>query len=174
LVATGLMVASAAGVLTEVKTVTAKLPMKQRVLVVDDDASIRDSLKKVLGEAGYEVALAAGGLEALGRCELEQIDLVLLDLNLPNQSGWDVFGRLTAHHPYIPVIIITGLANQYLTALTAGAGALMEKPIEVPVLLKTMDELLGEPKETRLRRLCGELDDTRYVPPACSVFLNKV
>jgi CheY-like chemotaxis protein len=151
-----------------------RMPMKKRVLVVDDDASIRDSLKKVLQDAGYDVALAAGGLEGLGRCELEQIDLVLLDLNLPNQSGWDVFEHLTTHHPFIPVIIITGLANQYFTALAAGAGALMEKPIEVPVLLKTMDELLAEPKETRLRRLCGKLDDTRYVPPACRLFLSKV
>jgi DNA-binding response OmpR family regulator len=148
--------------------------MNPRVLVVDDDASVRDSLKKVLQEAGYEVVLAAGGLEAVGRCDQKPIDLVLLDLNLPNQSGWDVFECLTRRHPGIPIIIITGLPNQYPVALTAGAGALMEKPIEVPALLKTMQELLSEPPEQRLRRLCGQLDDTRYVPPECRVFLEKV
>lgn len=148
--------------------------MKARVLVIDDDASVRDSMKKVLEEAGYEVVLAAGGLEALGRSDLERMDLVLLDLNLTNQSGWDVFEPLTRDHPFLPVIIITGLPNQYSTALTAGAGALMEKPIEVPALLKTMEELLAEPREDRLRRLCGYLDDTRYVPPACRLFLEKV
>jgi hypothetical protein len=40
--------------------------------------------------------------------------------------------------------------------------------------LKTVEELLAEPKESRLRRLCGQLDDTRYVPPACRLFLEKV
>lgn len=148
--------------------------MKKNVLVVDDDDSVRESLKKVLQDAGYEVTLAAGGLEALGRCDLEPIDLVLLDLNLPNQSGWDVFEPLTRDHPFTPIIIITGLPNQYPTALTAGAGALMEKPIEVPALLKTMEELLAEPQEHRLSRLCGHCDDTRYVPPACKLFLEKV
>jgi len=50
----------------------------------------------------------------------------------------------------------------------------MEKPLEVPALLKTMEELLAEPQEHRLYRLCGQLDDTRYVPPACKLFLEKV
>jgi len=143
-------------------------------LVVDDDASVRESLKKVLAEAGYEVALATDGQEAMDRFDPEQVDLLLLDLNLPIRGGWDVFERITTQYPLVPIIIITGLPNQYFTALAAGAGALMEKPIEVPTLLKTVEELLAEPKESRLRRLCGQLDDTRYVPPACRLFLEKV
>jgi len=148
--------------------------MRKRVLVVDDDASVRESLKKVLAEAGYEVALATDGQEAMDRFDPEQVDLLLLDLNLPIRGGWDVFERITTQYPLVPIIIITGLPNQYFTALAAGAGALMEKPIEVPTLLKTVEELLAEPKESRLRRLCGQLDDTRYVPPACRLFLEKV
>jgi len=143
-------------------------------LVVDDDASVRESLKKVLAEAGYEVALATDGQEAMDRFDPEQVELLLLDLNLPIRGGWDVFERITTQYPLVPIIIITGLPNQYFTALAAGAGALMEKPIEVPTLLKTVEELLAEPKESRLRRLCGQLDDTRYVPPACRLFLEKV
>jgi CheY-like chemotaxis protein len=144
--------------------------MKKKVLVVDDDDSVRESLKKVLQEAGYDVVLAAGGLEAAMRFEPSQIDLLLLDLNLPNLSGWDVFEHLTTRYPFVPVIIITGMPNQYQTALAAGVGALFEKPVEVPALLKTMEELLAESNEVRLRRLCGVLNetrhDTRYEPPA--------
>lgn len=147
--------------------------MKKKVLVVDDDDSVRESLKKVLQDAGYEAVLAAGGLEAMGRCELDQVDLVLLDLNLPNQSGWDIFEPLTTHQPFLPVIIITGLPNQYATALAAGASALFEKPIEVSVLLKTMEELLAEPNEVRLQRLCGHLEDTRHLPPARALRRQK-
>lgn len=137
--------------------------MKRRVLIVDDDPAVRESIRKVLKAAGYEVTTAADGEEAAVQFVPEQIDLVLLDLNLPSRSGWDVFERLTTQHPSIPVIIITGMPNQYQIALAAGVGALMEKPIEVPVLLKTMDELLAEPEEARLRRMCGYQPDTRHL-----------
>ncbi len=140
--------------------------MRERILVVDDDQAIRDSLRKVLREAGYEVVLAAGGLEADIRFEPDQIDLVVLDLNLPNQSGWDVFEHLTTRDPVVPIIILTGLPNQYHTAVAAGVGALFEKPVEVTELLSTMEKLLAEPGEVRLRRLRGDLQDTCYTPTA--------
>jgi CheY-like chemotaxis protein len=139
--------------------------MKKSVLVVDDDAAVRQSVRKVLEGAGYEVAAASDGEEAVVQFVPEQIDLVLLDLSLPLRNGWDVFERLTARYPFVPVIIITGMPGQYRTALAAGAGALMEKPIDVPALLKTMDELLAEPKEARLRRMCGYQQDTKYLRP---------
>lgn len=139
--------------------------MKARVLIVDDDAAVRESVARVLGASGYEVAAASDGQEAVLRFEPDQVDLVLLDLNLPDESGWDVFERLTTRYPFVPIIIITGLSDQYPTALAAGASALMEKPIEVPVLLKTMDELMAEPKEARLRRMCGHQQDTRQLRP---------
>jgi CheY-like chemotaxis protein len=139
--------------------------MKKTVLVVDDDAAVRQSVRKVLIGAGYEVAVAADGEEAVVQFSPEQIDLVLLDLNLPLRSGWDVFERLTTRYPFVPVIIITGMPDQYRTALAAGVGALMEKPIDVPALLKTMGELLTEPKEARLRRMCGYQQDTKHLRP---------
>ena len=148
--------------------------MKKRVLVADDDSSIRESLKKVLESADYDVVLAADGQETLDRFDPEQTDLVILDINLPVRNGWDAYEELTARNPLVPVIIITGVANRYPLAVAAGAGALMEKPIEVPALLKTMEELLTEPKENRLRRLCGQLGDTRYVPRSCKLFLERV
>jgi phosphoserine phosphatase RsbU/P len=137
--------------------------MKKRILVVDDDESVRESLKRVLKGAGYEVVLAGGGLEAAIRFEPARIDLLLLDLNLPNQSGWDVFERLTTQYPFVPVIIITGLPNQQGTARAAGVGALFEKPVEVTALLERMEELLAEPAKVRLERLCGHREDTQYV-----------
>ena len=137
--------------------------MKKRVLVVDDDESVRESLKKVLEGADYEVVLAGDGLEAAIRFESGRIDLVLLDLNLPDQSGWDVFERLTTQYPFVPVIIITGLPNQQRTARAAWVGALFEKPFEVTALLRRMEELLSEPGEVRLERLCGYLKDTQHM-----------
>ena len=142
--------------------------MKQGVLIVDDDASVRESIRRVLKGAGYEVKTAADAEEATVKFVPEEIDLVLLDLNLRSHSGWDVFERLTTQHPALPIIFITGMPNHYQTAVAAGVGALIEKPIEVTSLLKTMDELLAEPKEARLRRMCGYQLDTRHLrrPPS--------
>lgn len=137
--------------------------MKMRILVVDDDRSVRESLKKVLEGAGYEVVLAGGGAEAAIRFEAARMDLLLLDLNLPNQSGWEIFEELTTRRPIVPVIIITGLPVQGSTAQMAGAGALFEKPVEVTALLERVEELLAEPPERRLQRLCGHLEDTKYI-----------
>ena len=140
--------------------------MKKHILVVDDDESVRESLKKVLVAAGYEVVLASGGLEAAIRFEPGQVDLMLLDLNLPNQSGWDIFEGLSARYPLVPVIIITGLANQQRVAKMAGVGALFEKPVEAGALLEKMEELIAEPPEPRLQRLCGQLEETTHVGSA--------
>ncbi len=122
-------------------------------------------MKRVLETAGYEVALAENGAEAAAQFLPEHTDLLLLDLNLPSQSGWDVFERLTTRYPLVPVIIITGMPNQLPTAVAAGVSALMEKPIEPIALLQTIDDVLAEPGEVRLRRMCGYRGDMRLVPP---------
>jgi two-component system, OmpR family, response regulator RegX3 len=135
------------------------------LLLVDDDSSVRDSLAKVLRAKGYRVLLAANGQQALDRFARGGIDLLILDLGLPRKSGWDVFERITTKNPFVPVIIITGQARQLDTAVAAGVGALMEKPLDVEQLLETIRRLLAEPKETRLRRLSGYRKDVHYVPP---------
>lgn len=138
--------------------------MKNRVLVIDDDAAVRQAMKRVLESAGYEVSVAQDGAEATARFQPEQTDLLLLDLNLLTRSGWDVFELLTTRYPLVPVIVITGMPNQYSTAVAAGVSALMEKPIDATALLQTVGAVLDESKETRLRRMCGDQSDTRFVP----------
>jgi CheY-like chemotaxis protein len=138
--------------------------MKQSVLVVDDDDSVRESSKRVLEGAGYQVMLAADGQAAIDQFSAHPIDVLILDLNLPIRDGWDAFEELTRANPFIPTIIITGMANQYDLAVAAGAGALLEKPIEPPLLLRTIEELLIESNEKRLRRVCGYSPDTLYAP----------
>ena len=137
----------------------------RKVLVVDDDAAICESLRKVLRAEGYEVALAGDGHKAMEKFNQERIDLVLLDLNLPVNSGWDTFGTLTAIDPLLPIIVITGRHNQSRLAAAAGISALMEKPLNVPLLLQTIAGLLAEEPMTRLKRLVGLHNDMQYAPP---------
>lgn len=136
---------------------------KGRILLVDDDPAVRSALAQVLAEEGYVVICGADGEEAL-RIVDETINLVLLDLNMPVRNGWDTFERLTAQNPLVPVIIITARSNQLFTALSAGVGALMEKPLDFPELLETIRELLDEPVEVRLARVAGRTPGFRYLP----------
>jgi DNA-binding NtrC family response regulator len=120
--------------------------MKKRILVVDDDNSVRESLQKILAEAGYSVSAAPDGESA--EIGFEKADLLILDLNLPIQDGWDVLGRVNADYPLLPVIVITGLADQLDERTIPGASAFLEKPIEVTLLLETVEHLLNQtPKE---------------------------
>ncbi|MBE0541849.1 MAG: response regulator [Verrucomicrobia bacterium] len=139
--------------------------MKKKIHIVDDDPQIRQSMAKVLRAEGYEVVLAANGQEGIEQFNAERMDLLLLDLNLPDNSGWDVFGALTSLNPFVPIIIITGRGEQRELAAGAGVGALIEKPLNVPRLLETVKELLAESSEAHLKRLAGQSSNARYVPP---------
>jgi CheY-like chemotaxis protein len=148
--------------------------MKERVLLVDDDRSVRESLRKVLEEENYEVSLARNAEEAWERLTREKTDLLLLDLGLPRRNGWDAFERITSANPFLPIIMITGQPHQYSMAMAAGVGALMEKPLDVAQLLQTMQDLLSEAAITRLRRLCGLGGEVRYVPCDSDRFLEGI
>ncbi len=118
-----------------------------KILMVDDDAGVRESVQKVLREAGYESLTAADGTQALEQLELRKIDLLLLDLGLPVKNGWALFGRVKYEHPTLPVIVITGQPNQQFAASQAGARLLMEKPLDAQRLLTAIQEFLTEPAE---------------------------
>jgi two-component system response regulator HydG len=139
--------------------------MMRRLLLVDDDPGVRRMLSRVLEEEGYAVVPAANGIEALELAASRMPDLVLLDLNLPIQNGWDTLERLTTGNPLLPVIIITARPNQIFPALAAGAGALMEKPLDLPKLLRTIGDLLVEPAASRLARMAGKATEFHYLPP---------
>ena len=138
--------------------------MKHKILLVDDDPGVRRMLLRVLEEEDYAVVPAADGLEALESATSNAPDLVLLDLNLPHQNGWETFKRLVADNPSLPVIIITARANQLFPALAAGAGALMEKPLDLPKLLRTIRDLLAEPAASQMARMAGKAGEFHYLP----------
>lgn len=136
----------------------------RRILLVDDDAIVRDSLNNVLTGEGYCVIPAENGQQALDVANTLPVDLALLDLNMPVKNGWDTFERLTTDHPTIPIIIITARPNQLFTAVGVGVVALLEKPMDIPTLLRTMEELLTETATQRLARLVGKHRNFHYQP----------
>jgi len=139
---------------------------KAKILLADDDDEVLAALSSVLTSEGYEVIVAKNGREAIEHFREQHIDVALLDLNMPVKGGWEAFERLTTIHPLLQVIVITARPDQYPLAIAAGVAALMEKPLDLPLLLQTIDELLVEPVENRLSRLAGRRPITRYLDTA--------
>jgi len=154
---------------TKLKLATTPELIKKKILVVDDNPQIRQSLQKVLRAEGYGIVLAAEGREGIEKFDKEQIDLLLLDVSLPDISGWDVFGTISSLNPFLPIIIITGRNEQRDLAVLSGVSALIEKPLDVPKLLQIIAEILAEPPELHLKRLVGLHGDLRHVKSSHSV-----
>jgi two-component system response regulator MprA len=138
---------------------------RKRVLLVDDDASVRESLSQVLESEQYEVLTAWNGLDALSKIAGNRPDLVLLDLNMPGMDGWRAFDLIEQSHPLMRVVVITARPNQYARAAGVGIDALMEKPLDLPLLLRTIARLLAEAEPDRVARLTSREFKTEYLPP---------
>jgi len=113
------------------------LPAQGCILIVDDEAEIRESLQTLLELEGYEVETAANGEEGLSKLGDQPFDLVLLDLALPGRSGIELLPEIRALDPQLPVIIITayGTVEDAVRAMQGGAGNFLQKPWDNEKLL---------------------------------------
>ena len=108
-----------------------------RLLIIDDEPSIRESLDTLLTLEGFDVTLAIDGVQGLDILSHDEFDLLLLDLALPGESGIDLLPRITAMHPNLPVIMITafGTVGNVVDAVRAGAENFIQKPWDNEKLL---------------------------------------
>jgi excisionase family DNA binding protein len=121
-------------------------PARPRVLVVDDEASIRDMLAKTLSLAEYEVDVAADGRAAIERLRLMPYDLLITDLRMPGVDGLTVIREARRFYPSLPVIIITGYSTEAsaIEAINLGVSGYLTKPFRVPRVLAVAAKALGE------------------------------
>ncbi len=114
--------------------------MSKRVLIVDDEESIRSSLERLLSYEKFKTFAAADGAAALDLAASERIDVVLLDIKMPGMDGLEVLGKLKELHPGLPVIIISGhgTISTAVDATKLGAYDFLEKPIDMERLLLTI------------------------------------
>jgi two-component system OmpR family response regulator len=123
-----------------------------RVLVVDDEALIRDVLSGSLRLAGYDVATAASGAEALRAVASERPDLILLDVMLPEGDGFEVVRRLrSAGGPEVPVIFLTarGGVTDRLAGFETGADDYVTKPFSLDEVLARVGAVLKRTRQAR-------------------------
>src|SRR6187431_2509206 len=119
----------------------------QRVLVVDDEASIRDLLAKTLALAEYEVDTAPDGRSALERLRLYPYDLLIADLKMPGMDGLTLIREAKRLKADLPVIIITGYSTESsaIEAVNLGVAGYLTKPFRVPQVLAAASKALGAP-----------------------------
>src|SRR5258708_25215402 len=106
--------------------------MADRVLVVDDEQSLRKVLAATLQREGYEVQVAADGQEALLALDRDGADVVVTDLVMPKMDGLSLLRKVVARHPDVPVIVVTahGRVDSAVEAMKAGAFDFVTKPFE--------------------------------------------
>jgi two-component system nitrogen regulation response regulator NtrX len=138
--------------------------MSGRILVIDDEAGIRESLRMILEYEGYTCVLAATGEEGLALARTEAPDLVFSDIKMPGLDGLEVLTRLKAHDDSLPVVMISGHGT-VATAVEAtklGAMDFIEKPLSTERVLLTVRNALNAGRlEQENRRLRGA-EDARY------------
>jgi two-component system nitrogen regulation response regulator NtrX len=123
--------------------------MARRILVCDDEADIRESLRTLLTEEGYEVTAVSSGVNAVS--EAPDHDAVLLDIKMPGQDGLDTLAKLRARGVTTPVIMISGHGDvkTAMDAVRAGADDFLEKPLSSEHVLNALRRVLDT---TRLAR----------------------
>ena len=117
------------------------------ILVVDDEASVQDLLRRVLEPVGYQIVEAADGLEALQQIHTARPDLILLDVVMPNLDGWGVLQQIrsTPALQAIPVVLVSGHVVADDSQVQAwGAVGLLPKPFRVSALRTLVAEVLNQ------------------------------
>ena len=120
--------------------------VRPRILVVDDEASIRDLLSKTLALAEYDVDVAPDGRSALEQLRLYPYDLLIADLKMPGMDGLTVIREAKRLKTDLPVIIITGYSTEAsaIEAVNLGVAGYLTKPFRVPQVLAAAGKALGE------------------------------
>lgn len=117
---------------------------EKRILIIDDEASIRDLCARVLSRAGFTVVTAGNGTEGLKKLQGETFDLVISDIRMPDISGLEVLEHAKQHYPSISVVLITGFGTPEAMARAKAAGAdrILTKPFNPIELLTAVKEVL--------------------------------
>jgi two-component system response regulator FixJ len=121
-------------------------PARRRILVVDDDDAVRDSLEFLLEANGYAVTSFASGRAFLDSGAATAGGCLILDLHLPDMSGFDVLRQLDPVRAGLRVIMITARSDAATraNAMEAGAAILLEKPFTEELLVSTIEQVTAE------------------------------
>jgi len=119
---------------------------QEKILVVDDEPGVRSVLQRMLAQAGYEAVTADNGAEALDRVSLGEVNLILLDIKMPDISGMEVLAKITAEYPDVAVIMVTAVIDIQVAveALKLGAYDYITKPFNRDEVIQKVRKAIGK------------------------------
>ena len=131
------------------------IPAKQSVLIVDDEASTRTFLERLLKDHGFDTTMAADGREALKRASKQEFEVVLLDISMPKLNGFEVC-RIIRERSNMPIIMLSASADEQdkVRCLRLGADDYLVKPFSTKELLARVNAILR-----RYQKHQGDLDN---------------
>lgn len=118
--------------------------MKKRILIVDDEFSLRSLMEVVFKDEGYSVSLAEDGISALRTLENGHFDILITDINMPSMNGIELFNNVKKLYPQIPVIFVSGYDHKNLAEklLREGASYFFRKPLNLNMLKRAVKSIL--------------------------------
>lgn len=124
---------------------------RPRILVLDDEEIVRVSCKKCLIPEGYDVDVAANGVEGLFMTENNRYDVILTDLKMPDMDGMEFLVKVKERHPDTKVIMITGYSTveHAVKAMRIGAYNYIEKPFTPDALIEAVKEAMAQETKTK-------------------------
>ena len=145
---------------------TSQTPARGRVLVIDDEESMRHAVSKGLQRAGFATLEAATGREGVDRFTDGEVDAVLTDMRLPDIDGLDLVAMFMQMAPEIPVIVMTGYGSMEtaLEAMRRGARDFVQKPFVVDDLVRLLERALGEQRLTLENRRLRSIVERKFSP----------
>ena len=150
--------------------------MKPRILVIDDEVAIRDSLKMILEYDGYECLQAPGGEEGLARVDADGPDLVFLDVKMPGVDGLDVLRRIRERDQLLPIVMISGhgTVSTAVEATKLGAFDFLEKPLSTERVKVTIRNAIDHRRLQDENRTWRRAADVRHEMVGASPALAAV
>ena len=150
--------------------------MKSRILVIDDEAEIRRSVRMILEYEGYDVIEASSGPEGVALAEKESPDLIFLDVKMPGMDGLEVLQRIKASNDAIPVVIISGhgTVSTAVEATKSGAFDFIEKPLASERVLVTIRNALDQTRLVDENRTLRRAAESRHQMVGESPALRQV
>jgi two-component system, NtrC family, nitrogen regulation response regulator NtrX len=150
--------------------------VKPRILVIDDEAAIRDSLRMILEYEDYEFSGASNGPEGLAAIQRDRPDLVLLDIKMPGMDGMEVLRKIRALDDTLPVVMISGHGTMAtaVEAIKAGATDFLEKPLGSERVIVTLHNTLKQDELGRENRELKLAMEAKYEIVGRSAALLKV
>ncbi len=136
------------------------MTMPGRILIIDDELSLRQTLARILQHAGFEVATAASAVEGLGLLSRQTWDLIYMDIRMPDMSGLEALKAVRAGYPELPVILFTAQPdlNSALEALRNGATDYLLKPLKPETILeRTRTSLAKQEREKRIKEVQSQI-----------------